>query len=317
MQITKDTPSKIVVIGSINYDILMRQERLPKVGETILIEDVKLGGGGKGANQAVQIAKLGTHVSLLGAVGDDVFGKLLLQELSSYNVDISDISIKDYSISGLGIVNYVANGSLLSNVYPGANHLITKEDIEKHIDVIKQSSMVILQTEIPIETVEYAILLAKEYNIKVVYNAAPVKPLHEEVIQAIDYFVMNENEAEYYLDDILDSYEKTIELGKIFQKKYNNTTIITLGPKGSVLIDKESALIIDPIDVPVVETTGAGDSFIGALAVMVCEGQNIVEACRIATVASSLTIQKPGGQKSMPTLQELKDLYTITYKKNL
>lgn len=317
MNKTSPTQPTVVVIGSINYDILMKQERLPKVGETILIEDIKLGGGGKGANQAVQVAKFDLPVSLLGAVGDDVFGKLLLQELSSYNVDTSLMSVKENTTSGLGIVNYVADGSLLSNVYPGANNLVTIRDVDSHLETIKKSSMVILQTELPVETVEYAVMVAKKHNIKIMYNAAPVKALKEEVIEAIDYFIMNESEAEYYLHDVLDSYEKTIKLGKEFQKKYNNTTIITLGPKGSVLINENHSIVIDPIDVKVVETTGAGDSFIGALAVMVCEGKDIVTSCKVATTASSLTIQKPGGQKSMPTLQEVKELYTITYKENL
>ena len=312
MPVNNRTEKPIVVIGSINYDILLQQERLPRIGETVLIEDVHRCGGGKGANQVVQVAKLGHRAVMVGAVGSDVFGDLLLEELSSYGVDTSCIMRKSPN-SGLRIVNYITTGALLSNVYAGANNLITPSDIDCYKEIITGADLVIFQTEIPVETVEYGIQMAHDHGIRVVYNAAPVRPLRQSILGMIDVMIMNEAEAGYYFGEELNSPERALDLGIEFQKRYHNTIIVTLGPQGSVCIDSSQAFILNPIDVPVKETTGAGDSFVGALAVKMAEGADLGTACRFATAASSITIQKTGGQSAMPTLQEVSDLYTATY----
>jgi ribokinase len=302
----------IVVIGSINYDILLHQDKLPAVGETVLIENIHMCGGGKGANQAVQVAKLGHPVILIAAVGNDVFGDLLLEELSVHGIDTSYLMRKG-SNSGLGIVNYISSGALLSNVYSGANSQIFPTDLNPFRDIIKNATLVILQTEIPVETVEYSIRLAHEYNVKIVYNAAPVRELHADVLGMVDYLIINEAEASFYFGAEVNSPERAIKLGIEFHKKYNHQIVVTLGPKGSVFIGNEQSFYIESIDVPVVETTGAGDSFVGAFAKKISEGSDMLVACRFATAASSITIQKPGGQSSMPTLQEVIKLYNSTY----
>lgn len=312
MSANSKTPKPIVVIGSINYDILLHQNKLPAIGETVLIENIHMCGGGKGANQAVQVAKLDNPVILIAAVGNDVFGDLLLEELSEHGIDTSYL-MREGPDSGIGVVNYISGGQLLSNVYSGANSRIFPDNLDPYKDIIKNAALIILQTEIPVETVEYSITLAHEYGVKVVYNAAPVRELRSDILGLVDYLILNEAEASYYFGAEVDSPEKAITLGTEFQKRYNHQIVVTLGPKGSVFIGHESSFYVEPIDVPVVETTGAGDSFVGAFAKKISEGSDMLTACRFATAASSITIQSPGGQSSMPTLQEVIKLYTAIY----
>jgi ribokinase len=164
----------IVVIGSINYDILIKQPRFAEIGETITAEMVSTCGGGKGANQAVQAARLGADVHMIGAVGDDYFGTFLVNELASFGVRTETIIHKKGS-SGLGFVNYLETGQLLSTVYPGANGLITIDDIRAQRATIETADAVLLQAEIPRSVVEYAVKIAGETATSVFYNAAPTK----------------------------------------------------------------------------------------------------------------------------------------------
>ena len=307
----------IVVIGSINYDILMRQETFPKVGETVLADDVKMSGGGKGANQAVQAVKLGARVTMVGAVGEDVFGDILLHELSSYGVETRLMKQVRGVSSGLGLVNYLPSGELLSNVYPGANMQLTTDDIDAVSSLIQSASMVVLQTEIALESLCHAISLAHANQIPVMYNAAPAKNLPDGVLEKVDYLIMNEAEAEFHCRQSFSSVAMAMDGAKGLQQRLRNTIVVTLGPQGALVVSDGTASYIPPVDVPVVETTGAGDSFVGALAVMMSGRMPIIDACNIATCASSLTIQKPGGQIAMPTLQEVTDLYTTVYKKEI
>jgi ribokinase len=288
----------IVVIGSINYDILIKQPRFAEIGETITAEMVSTCGGGK------------------GAVGDDYFGTFLVNELASFGVRTETIIHKKGS-SGLGFVNYLETGQLLSTVYPGANGLITIDDIRAQRATIETADAVLLQAEIPRSVVEYAVKIAGETATSVFYNAAPIIPLSDDLLDNIDFMVMNEVEASWYCGGRIDSVAAAISLGRPFRDRYNNTIVITLGPAGSVIISADELIVVNPIDVPVVETTGAGDSFIGALAFMIARGGALKTAARVAASASSKTIQNPGGQSAMPTLQEVKELYTATYNMSL
>ena len=315
--VNKKKSHHIVVIGSINYDILMRQDRFPKVGETVLADDVKMSGGGKGANQAVQAVKLGARVTMIGAVGEDVFGDILLHELDSYGVDTHLIKRVSGTSSGLGLVNYLPSGQLLSNVYPGANMHLGIEDIDAISSLIRSAAMIVLQTEIALDTLCHTISLAHEYGVPVMYNAAPAKELPPGILEKVDYLIMNEAEAEFHCLQSFSSVDMAMDGAKHLQKRLRNIIVVTLGPQGALVVSDDTAAHIHPIDVPVIETTGAGDSFVGALAVMMSKGIPITEACNVATCASSLTIQKPGGQMAMPTLQEVIDLYTTVYEKEI
>jgi len=219
--------------------------------------------------------------------------------------------------SGLGLVNYLPSGQLLSNVYPGANMYLGADDIDSVSSVVRSASMIVLQTEIALDTLCHAISLAHEYKVPVMYNAAPAKALPDGVLEKVNYLIMNEAEAEFHCSQDFSSVEMAMDGTKRLQQRLGNTIVVTLGPQGALVVSDDTASYIPPIDVPVVETTGAGDSFVGALAVMMSERFPIIDACNVATCASSLTIQKPGGQIAMPTLQEVMDLYTTVYDKEI
>jgi len=191
------------------------------------------------------------------------------------------------------------------------------EDIDAISSLIRSAAMIVLQTEIALDTLCHTISLAHEYGVPVMYNAAPAKELPPGILEKVDYLIMNEAEAEFHCLQSFSSVDMAMDGAKHLQKRLRNIIVVTLGPQGALVVSDDTAAHIHPIDVPVIETTGAGDSFVGALAVMMSKGIPITEACNVATCASSLTIQKPGGQMAMPTLQEVIDLYTTVYEKEI
>lgn len=295
----------ISVIGSLNYDILMKQKRLPMEGETYTADSVAYEGGGKGANQAVQCAKLGVPTYMIGKVGNDNFGDILVEKLSQFGVktDYVEKSSKD---TGLGIVHVLEDGAVYASIIAGANYDITIEDIKKLEDVIFNSKIIILQMEIPITVIEDIINKAKEHGVYIILNAAPPKEINKEVLKKVDCLVVNETEASYYAKkEICD--EKT---AKKYADKITELTdgivIITLGKHGSVLCDKKSSILIPSVKVEnVIETTGAGDSYIGAFAYSKYMGKADEDGCRFAAKVAAVTVTKVGAQGAMPFLDEL------------
>ncbi|GAA0490189.1 ribokinase [Alkalibacterium indicireducens] len=295
----------IAVIGSLNYDIIIKQDRLPKIGETILVEKVTMVSGGKGANQAVQCSKLGLRTKMLGMVGNDYFGDYLINNLDQYKIDTNYIKRSDKG-TGLGIVNSFENGELLSTVYSGANYSLDKSYIDSVEEIIINSKIVILQLEIPKDIVEKVIRIASENQCEVVLNAAPSKAISLSSLKKVNYFVVNEEEANFYTNiqirSIDDAKTAIVKLNDIT----GNTIVITLGSKGSLLYDGKNMIFLDPYDTKVVETTGAGDSYVGALAYGVLCGYDLKSLGLFSSKASSLTIKNVGAQESMPTLEEVK-----------
>ena len=302
----------ILIVGSINFDILIKQERFPKIGETLQALDAVTCSGGKGANQAIQIGKLGGNVGFFGAVGNDIFGQVLVNSLSENNVDTALLLTKPGS-SGLGVVNHIEGGQLTSTIVKGANYLLDSNDIDGALDSIRAAAFVVLQNEIPEEITERVIDIAHQNGSQVVLNAAPVRPIDDGVFDNVDYLILNEVEATYYLGYTVDSLDAAVRIGKEFANRHNLNLIVTLGPLGSVAISGPDVWKVAPIDVPVVETTGAGDSYIGALVFRLFQGENLGAACQFANCASSITIQAEGALSSMPNLEELMNLYNVVY----
>lgn len=295
---------KVAVIGSLNYDIILKQDRLANIGETISVNEIFFSSGGKGANQAVQCAKLELETFMIGKVGNDSFGDALLNSLKKYNVNTDFIS-KTGTNSGIGIVNSFPDGSLLSTISKGANFDITKDDIDKAEEVIKTCSIVILQLEIPLEVVEYAVKLAKYNGCYIVLNAAPSYELSKEVMALIDCFVVNESEAGFYVKNAVKSTSDAVAAAKYLYGFMAKLVIVTLGEKGSILYDGSKHYFIQPEEVNVVETTGAGDSYIGAVVYGLINSFTLEEIGKFASKVSSKTITKIGGQEAMPTLEEV------------
>ena len=294
---------KITVIGSLNYDIILKISRLPYKGETLPVNEAAYSAGGKGANQAVQAAKLHTLTYMVGCVGTDAAADFLVSTAKQYGVN-TDYIRKVPGSSGMGIINAIDDGSVFACIVRGANYEITKQDIDHAMPALKESKVCILQNEIPVEMIEYAIDKAKEAGCIVVLNAAPAIELKDEYLAKTDILVVNEVEAAFYCKTEIDSLDKAKEEIKKTAEKYGNNVIFTLGKDGSVVYEDGKIEVIPAMKVDAVETTGAGDSYIGAVSHSIVEGKGLIEACKFATKCSAITVCRYGAQPSMPTLEE-------------
>lgn len=302
---------KVVVVGSLNYDIFLTLSRPPRVGETANAESSESSAGGKGANQAVQIAKLGVPVSIVGNVGDDRMGSALRESLAEAGVDCTYLKRSQDAETGMGIVDVFPDGSVMAVISHGANYTLKKEDIYCARKEIAEAELIVLQLEIPMETVKYAIDLAGELGVKVLLNAAPAAPLEEEYIRKCSYFVVNEVEASFYAQESIGSMDKAEELIPKLAEKYGNCWICTLGKYGSLVARNGEKKIIPAVKTEVTETTGAGDSFVGGFSYGILEGMGEFEAGRFAAHCSAVTIRNVGAQTSMPYREQLREEYNI------
>lgn len=295
---------KITVIGSLNYDVILKIPRLPFKGETLTANGAAFSAGGKGANQAVQAAKLKTPTYMVGCVGTDASADFLVNTAKEYGVNVDYIR-KVPGSSGMGVINAVEDGSVYACIVRGANFEVTKEDVDNAMPILKESGVCILQNEIPVEIIAYAIDKAKEAGCIVVLNAAPAIELPEECLSKVDILVVNEVEAEFYCHEKIDSVEKAKTEIKKMAEKYNNNVIFTLGKDGAVAYENGTIEFIPAMKVDAIETTGAGDSYIGAVSHSIIEGKSLIEACKFATKCSAITVCRMGAQPSMPTLEDV------------
>jgi len=295
---------KITVIGSLNYDVILKIPRLPFKGETLTANGAAFSAGGKGANQAVQAAKLKTPTYMVGCVGTDASADFLVNTAKEYGVNVDYIR-KVPGSSGMGVINAVEDGSVYACIVRGANFEVTKEDVDNAMPILKESGVCILQNEIPVEIIAYAIDKAKEAGCIVVLNAAPAIELPEECLSKVDILVVNEVEAEFYCHEKIDSVEKAKTEIKEMAEKYNNNVIFTLGKDGAVAYENGTIEFIPAMKVDAIETTGAGDSYIGAVSHSIIEGKSLIEACKFATKCSAITVCRMGAQPSMPTLEDV------------
>ncbi|ADU72819.1 ribokinase [Pantoea sp. At-9b] len=293
----------VVVIGSLNYDILVQQDRLPDIGETFTGNELMLMPGGKGANQAVQCAKLGLNVSMVGCVGNDIYGKELISSLAENNVVVSHIAARGNN-SGIGIVQILESGDYCSTIIKGANYLLTEEDITD--DLFENKPLVIFQSEIPSAIVEYAIQKAHRLDSKILVNNAPARHIADETLRLIDYLVVNETEAGFMHAAPVNSVEEAQICATHLKARIAGDVIVTLGEKGAVISTGTGAQHFPAVFCPdVVDTTGAGDSFIGGIAYCLVKGIALAEAVPFAAEISSCSIQKYGGQSSFPMLPDV------------
>lgn len=282
----------ITVVGSINMDLVVGTERFPKQGETVLGNLYTTVPGGKGANQAVAAARLGDQVHMVGAVGSDAFSTQLLSGLETEQIDTQGVKKTD---GASGIANILlSEGDNRIIVVPGANHELTKSDIDAQKKAIEKSSMVILQLELPIPVVEYTLQLAKELGVPAILNPAPAGGFTEAMKQA-DFLTPNETEAEELFGI---NWELELE-------RYPNRMVVTLGKNGARYFDGDKHVTVEGFPTQAVDTTGAGDTFNGALAVALAEGNEFKEAVRFANAAASLSVEKFGAQGGMPNRTEV------------
>ncbi|MGM0896732.1 MAG: ribokinase [Bacillota bacterium] len=282
----------ITVVGSINMDLVVGTERFPKQGETVLGNLYTTVHGGKGANQAVAAARLGDKVQIVGAVGSDAFGTQLLEGLEKEQIDTQGVKKTD---GASGIANILlSEGDNRIIVVPGANHELTKADIDAQKTVIEKSSLVILQLELPIPVVEYTLQLAKELGVPAILNPAPAGGFTDAMKDA-DFLTPNETEAQELFGT---NWELELE-------RYPNRMVVTLGKNGARYFDGDKHVTVEGFPTQAIDTTGAGDTFNGALAVALTEGSEFKEAVRFANAAASLSVEKFGAQGGMPNREEV------------
>ncbi|WHZ00944.1 ribokinase [Neobacillus sp. YX16] len=294
------TGRKITIIGSINMDLVTSTTQIPKVGETVLGHSFHTIPGGKGANQAVAAARLGTDVTMIGAVGNDSFGKTLVEHLTNEGINTESIlKVEDNSTGIASIILWEGDNSII--VVPGANNHITPEVIGRHEDKIINSNILLVQLEIPLESVNRAVELAKKHGIRTILNPAPIQKLPKDLLEMVDFVTPNEHEQALLFASI-DGTDQELE-------KLKEKCIVTKGSKGVLIYKNGEKIEIPSIQVEAVDTTGAGDSFNGALATALCEGLEIEEACRFANVVGAISVTKLGAQTGMPTKKEVEEFY--------
>ncbi|QNU17208.1 ribokinase [Geobacillus zalihae] len=281
----------ITVIGSLNMDLVTVAARFPNQGETILGEQFLTTPGGKGANQAVAAARLGADVRMIGAVGDDAFGQELIRSLQNEGISVDYVKPVTHGSTGIASITISERDNRII-VVPGANHALTPEDLDSCESVIAESDVCLLQLEIPLPVVERAVSLAHRHGVRVIVNPAPAQPLPPSVLEQASFLTPNE-------------HERTILFDKMDEGAFADKLIVTEGAKGVRIWQDGQERLIPSFQVPVVDTTGAGDTFNGALAVALAEGKPLDEACRFANAAAALSVTKLGAQAGMPRRQEV------------
>ena len=296
------TSQRVLVIGSINMDLVVEVDVHPSPGDTVLGSDTKTFSGGKGANQAVAAAKAGANVTMLGCVGTDGYGDDLRNSLETAGVDIASVEGVSGS-SGLAFITVDSNGENMIVVSSGANHKLTPELLkEEHFENV---GLVLMQLEVPLETVDKAAAMARSRDIPVILNAAPAQKLDEALLEKLDILVVNEGEAALLSGVKVDDEASVEQASRHLIKKGVKTVIVTLGSAGVVYVNADTVQMLDAHEVKVVDTTAAGDAFCGALATALIKNKSLAEGVAFANATGALTTTKAGAQPSLPTRDQI------------
>lgn len=297
---------KILVVGSSNTDMVIVTKKFPLPGETVLGGKFFMNPGGKGANQAVAAARLGGQVSFVSKVGKDIFGQQTIQHLVSEGIDISNVTVDPDNPSGVAqiIVDSHAENSIV--VAPGANMTLSLSDIDSALKQPEDAGIVLMQLEIPLETVLYAARLAHEMGRKVILNPAPANTLPEELFRFLYLITPNESETEILTGIKVGDDPSAAAAAAVLHKKGVKVVIITLGANGAYISSGEIQQRIPAPSVQAIDTTAAGDTFNGALAVAISRGEGLSEAVLFANQAAALAVTRLGAQSSIPFLKEMK-----------
>ena len=302
--------SRIAVVGSANVDLTTFTDRFPKPGETCFGQKFDLGFGGKGANQAVAAHLCGADVFMVARVGSDLFGPATIENFKKIGIDTTYVKQVEGVSSGVAPIFVEPNGQNRILVVKGANDELKPEDVEAAAGMLRTADCIVLQFEIPLETVYYTIAFARKHGIRCIVNPAPAQPIDMKALAGLDYFVPNETEAETItslpvrnLDDAKRCAGKLLECGM-------RRVIFTLGAKGSLLAGRDSMDYVSPFSVTSIDSTGAGDAFIGSFAVFLAEGATEQEAVRKANLYAALSTTGIGTQKSFYNRAQFEEEWT-------
>lgn len=296
--------NKIIVIGSANTDMVVKAGKLPLPGETVLGGEFFMNAGGKGANQAVAAARLGGNVTLVTKVGNDVFGKQTIEGLQKDNIDTDYIFTDSEAPSGTALIILNQEGENCIVVAPGANANLLPSDIEKVKDV-SNAEIILMQLEIPIKTIEFVAKNAKLNKQKVIINPAPAQPLSDDLLNGLFLITPNETEATLLTGITVVDEETASRAAKVFLNKGVENVIITLGKEGAYFQNKNLKLKIAATLAETLDTTAAGDTFSGAIAVALVEKMDWADTISFATRAASISVTRLGAQASIPYRKEI------------
>jgi len=299
----------VVVVGSLNMDLVVRVPHMPVPGETILGNNFQNIPGGKGANQAVGAARMGAQVTMIGRVGNDEFGKVLTENLANEGVDISHVSVDKEEATGIAMITLDQSGQNSIVVASGANMALKPKDIRAAWKKISDIDIVVMPLEVSLDCIEEAIRLAVESSVKVVLNPAPAQILSDELLKNIDVLVPNESETSSLTGLGVETIEEAEAAAQNLLEKGAGAVVLTLGSRGALLVSKNKpAKMLSPYVVNVVDTTAAGDAFVAALSVGISSGLPLEDAVRQANAAGALAVTKAGAQPCMPTQKEVNEL---------
>ncbi|MFC3038706.1 ribokinase [Virgibacillus xinjiangensis] len=282
---------KVCVVGSMNMDLMVTADRVPEQGETILGDSFAMSPGGKGANQAVAAARLGADVEMIGAVGDDSFGHVLLSALKEEGIHTEAVQFLAGIATGTATIILSGSDNRII-VAPGANKQVSPELVQAQKEKIADSSILLLQLELPVETVAAAADIARQNDVPIILNPAPYQELPESLLRSAAFLTPNMVENAAMQESSLYSFIK-------------EKLILTKGKQGAAFYEKGEVTTIPSHEVDVKDTTGAGDTFNGALAAQLSDGRSVIEAVTAANAAAALSVKKAGAQAGMPTLSEL------------
>lgn len=299
---------KIVVVGSCNTDMVIKADRLPIPGETILGGTFFMNPGGKGANQAVAASRMGGKVTLISKTGNDVFGKQSVMLYAAENIKTDYIFSDPKHPSGVALITVDSNGENCIVVASGANASLCPSDIDTATKEIESSDLILMQLEIPIDTVEYVAELANKNGIKVILNPAPARALSNNLLKHLYVIIPNKSEAEILSGIKVTDIESAKQAADIISAKGVDIVVITLGSQGALIKEYSEYHFVEAFKVDALDTTAAGDTFCGAFCVGLAEGKSILDAVNLAARAAAITVTRMGAQASIPYRSELSSL---------
>ncbi|WP_288078098.1 ribokinase [Pseudomonas sp.] len=298
-------PAKVVVVGSLNMDLVTRASRLPRAGETLIGQSFSTVPGGKGANQAVASARLGAEVAMIGCIGSDAYGVQLRDALLAEGIDCQAVSRVDGS-SGVALIVVDDSSQNAIVIVAGSNGELTPASLQAADAVLQAADVIVCQLEVPLETVGYALKRGRELGKTVILNPAPASgPLPAQWYASIDYLIPNESEATALSGVVVDSLDSAKLAAAQLIKAGAAKVIITLGAQGALFSDGNRVEHLAAPNVKAVDTTAAGDTFVGGFAAALAHGKSEAEAIRFGQVAAALSVTRAGAQPSIPTLHDV------------
>jgi len=299
----------IIIVGSINTDLVAITKRMPAVGETVIGSDFQIHPGGKGANQAVAVARLGYPVRLIGRLGNDTFGSELRIHLENAGVEISGVSTSD-GASGVAVIVVSRNGDNSIVLAPGANSKVTPEDIDSNLSILRSAGMVLAQLEIPLETVEYLARVCARENLPLILDPAPAMDLPSGIFKDIAWFTPNQTEAAFYLGNKQpeSNPQAPAEMAKIFLFNGWRGVVLKMGAQGTYLASQAGiGSLVPAFSVDAIDTTAAGDAFNAGFGTALMLGKSPLDSAVFAAAVAAISVTRKGAQSSMPTMVEVKD----------